>query len=155
MRSERGFTMLELVMVMLIMGILLVLSVSTFNGRVLNLRGQTQILRDDLQVAHEYAVSRMKHHRVRVVSATQYVVERDDGLYTMIGPVWVGVPVWKTLKTVSMLTNTAFVSPIGTQAEWNTRGDAVNTLGTITFTLKDVSRGWVNKIVVTTAGGIL
>jgi len=116
-------------------------------GRSLHLGADTRDFAANLQVARNLAQRRFYHYRVRVVTPTQYAIERgelDARTATWIFPV--------TERTVNLRGDVAFDdATVGLIAEFNTRGVLI-TAPAETFSLHDRVRAWTKRVAVNAAG---
>src|SRR5579871_6266124 len=79
MRKIHGFSMMELVIVILIVGILAVLPFYNWPGTVINLDAQARQFADDIRYAQSLAMAKTIRYRVSRVSATAYQILNSSG----------------------------------------------------------------------------
>ncbi len=142
--GERGYSLLELIIAVSIMGIAVALALPMLNSKPVNLGADLQDLSLNLQVAREFAMSRTQHYRVRVFSAGppyQYAIEGYSG------------GAWGTARTITLRSNIAFDSAtLGLTAEFDTRGMLVSASPPLTFALRDTAHNWSKTITVNAVG---
>jgi len=147
--GARGLGYVEFIVAISILGIVLGAALPTITSRPLGLAVDIQDLAANLQVARELAVSRSLHYRLRVVNATQYVVER--GQLNADGVTW-SFPTPE--RSLTLHPNVSFdpaslAPPLS--AEFDTRGRLVGGAEPI-FTLDDSVRLWAKQVAVYTSG---
>lgn len=81
MRDERGFTMVEMAVVIAVLMILTTIAMSTFtfsSGKKA-LNGATRVLASDLQLTRMMAVAQNKTVKITYISNKSYVIELTNG----------------------------------------------------------------------------
>lgn len=151
-RSEGGFSLVEVVVALVILGILLAAVLPYLTPRPMNLRADTNDLISNLRLARDLAISRTTHYRVRVVDRTSYALERGDWNGTGFGFV--------TERLVRLRQNVQFKSTTrnGQAAEFDSRGRLVGSgqqpARLLPFTLEDPVRREERTVVVSNVGGV-
>ncbi|MDR7520733.1 MAG: type II secretion system protein [Armatimonadota bacterium] len=144
-RSE-GFSTLELVVAAAIIGIALVILIPRLSSRPLHFTADVQEFVDNLGVTRGLARSRTTHYQLRVISASQYVIE--PGVLT--GETWSFPTVERTL---SLRPGVAFdAATVNRAAVFDSRGRLAGPEAEMTFVLVDTTRGWTKQIIVRTTG---
>ena len=140
----RGYTLLQVIIVVAIMGIAVALAFPMLNSKPVNLSADLQDLSLNLQVAREFGISRSQHYRVRVFSSGppyRYAIEGYNGT------------AWVTARTITLRTNIVFTgATLGMTAEFDTRGLLVSTSPPLVFTLRDTARNWTKTVTVNAVG---
>jgi type II secretory pathway pseudopilin PulG len=140
----QGFTILEIVVVLVLAGGAITIALAMYNSRPLNLGADAQDLLLNLQVTRALAVSRTEHYRLRALTTTapyQYVIEGFNGT------------LWAAERTITLRPNETFTGgTLGTIAEFDTRGMLVTIPAPVVFTLYDTARKWTKQVTVNTAG---
>jgi len=111
-RSERGFTVMELMVVVGLMAIISAIAMPSFISWLPSYRlsaGARQVA-GDLQLARMKAISQNTTYRLNFISGTQYRLEKDAGFTLESGPF--------TLPTGIT------ASPTGATSEFQSRGTA-------------------------------
>src|SRR2546422_2322285 len=141
-----GYSLLQVIIVVAIMGIAVMLALPVLNSKPAYLRADLQDLSLNLQVAREFGISRSQHYRARVFSSGppyRYAIEGYNGT------------AWVTARTITLRTNIVFTgATLGMTAEFDTRGLLVSTSPPLVFTLRDTARNWT-KTVTVNAGGMV
>jgi hypothetical protein len=140
----RGFTILEIAIILVLAGGAITIALAMYNSRPLNLGADTQDLMLNLQVTRALAVSRTEHYRLRALSTTapyQYVIEGFNGA------------LWVADRTITLRPNETFTAgTLGAIAEFDTRGMLVTLPAPVVFTLYDTARKWTKQVSVNSAG---
>jgi prepilin-type N-terminal cleavage/methylation domain-containing protein len=149
--TAEGFSVLEVIVVLVIVALALTIALPMFNARPQNLAADLQDFTLNLQVARELGVSRTMHYRVSV-SGTRYSMQRCD-------PTQANCALdasWTTERTISLRPNISFATtPTPANAEFDTRGFLALETGQsapLTFTLRDAVRNWTKSVTVNAAG---
>ena len=139
-----GYSLLQVIIVVAIMGIAVMLALPVLNSKPAYLRADLQDLSLNLQVAREFGISRSQHYRVRVFSSGppyRYAIEGYNGA------------AWVTARTITLRTNIVFTgATLGMTAEFDTRGLLVSTSPPLVFTLQDTARNWTKTVTVNAVG---
>ena len=140
----RGYTILQLIIVVALMGIVVSLALPALNSRPTYLRADLQDLSLNLQVAREFGISRSQHYRVRVFSSGppyKYAIEGYNG------------SAWVTARTITLRPKITFTgATLGLTAEFDTRGLLVSASPPLVFTLTDTARNWTKTVTVNAVG---
>jgi Tfp pilus assembly protein FimT len=143
-RGRGGFSTMEVIVVLALIGLILGLVMPRFTSRALNMLAESQDFADNLEVARSLARSRTRHYRVAVTSTTQYVLQRE----ATVGGGWGGAVVE---RTITLRPEVAFdAASNGRTATFDSRGRLVG--AEQTFTLLDTRRGRSRQVVVRTTG---
>lgn len=151
-RSEGGFSLVEVVVALVILGILLAAVLPYLTPRPMNLRADTNDLISNLRLARDLAISRTTHYRVRVVDRTSYALERG---------VWNGTRFeFVTERLVRLRQNVQFkqTTTDDQAARFDSRGRLVAPEGQavqpVSFTVEDPVRREERTVVVSNVGGV-
>jgi Tfp pilus assembly protein FimT len=143
-QESSGVSTLELVVALAIIGVVLVILAPRLTSRPLHFTCDLQEFSANLEVTRVLARSRTGQYRLRVVSASQYVIERG----VLGGGVWT-FPT--TERTVTLRSGVRFAAAsVGQAATFDSRGrlGGANT----TFIMEDGARGWSRQVLVRTTG---
>lgn len=147
-RGEGGFSLVEAVVALVILGILLAAVLPYLTPRPMNLRADTNDLIANLRLARDLAISRTTRYRVVVTSRTSYVLQRLDQ----------GTGQWVLERTIRLRENVQFARTTrdGQGAEFDSRGRIPQSPNSVLlpFTLEDTVRGEQRSVRVSNAGGV-
>ena len=76
---QKGFTLLELVITIIILGALAVFTFSSWTGSTINLGGQTQQLANDIRYAQSLAMTKGQRYRWIKTSSNTYQIQNSSG----------------------------------------------------------------------------
>ena len=79
MRKMHGFSMLELVIVILVVAILAVMPFYNWPGKVINLDAQAKLFADDIRYTQALAMSKTDRYRIVKSSLTSYQILNSAG----------------------------------------------------------------------------
>ena len=79
MVTNAGFTLIELVFILVIISILAVLPLFNWPGTVINLDAQSRLLADDLRYAQSLAMAKTERYRFVYTSSTTYQIQNSTG----------------------------------------------------------------------------
>lgn len=140
----QGFSTIEVIVVLALIGLILGLVVPRFAVRPLNLMAESQELVDNVEVARSLARSRTRPYRVEVIGTSQYAIKRE----ATVGVGWSGAV---AERTVTLRPDVEFsTDSVGRTATFDSRGRLVG--AGQTFTLVDTRRQWSRRVVVHTTG---
>lgn len=118
-RGQFGFTVMELIVVMGIIGVMGAIAIPTLNRQVLSLTVTSGELTGNLRLARADATGRSVHFRVTLSSETTYRIERlednnNDGVWTVDGGY--------TPRTVTLPPSMSVTTGVGAVIEFSSRG---------------------------------
>lgn len=147
---ERGTTVLEIAIVVVVLGLVLALALPYLTPRPMNLRADTNDLVANLRLARDLAISRTTHYRVRVLDCSSYALER--GVQRPGGQAWE----FQEERRVSLRQNVRFYGPPceGPAVEFDSRGRVVRPAPGAAFVLQDPSRREERTVTVSPVGGV-
>ena len=147
-RSEGGFSLLELVVALVILGLLMAAVFPYLTSRPMNLRVDTNDLVANLRLARDLAISRTTRYRVVVTSRTSYALERLDE----------STGQWAQERTVRLRENVQFARTTrnGQSVEFDSRGRIPQSADSVLlpFTLEDTVRRQQRSVRVSNTGGV-
>lgn len=143
-RDSSGFSAVELVVALGILAVAMAIVVPRLSPQPYYFDTDVQEFVDTLQVARALALSRTGHYRLRVTSASAYVIEQ--GIFG--GGSWT----FPTIeRSVTLHARVGFgTGSVGQVAEFDSRGRMVG--GTLTFSLVDSQQGSTKQILVRSTG---
>lgn len=142
--GSSGFSALELVVVLAIIGMVLAILVPRLSSRPLHLNAETQEFAANLEVTRGLARSRTRQYRLLVTSTSGYVIQRE----ATSGGGWSSPA---TERAVTLRPGVAFGAGSVEQAVvFDSRGRLVGS--DTTFTMVDNVRGWSKQVLVRTTG---
>jgi type II secretory pathway pseudopilin PulG len=78
-QKNLGFTLLELIIIIVIMGIVAFVVTIKFPGTSVNLKAQTEQLTNDIRYTQNLSMARNQHYRLVITSPTTYEVQNAVG----------------------------------------------------------------------------
>lgn len=129
--SVRGFTLLELLVTLGLLGVVMGIAVPHFSKRSFDLWDAQQQLLGDLRSTRADALTKGDHFRFDVTGVNTYVERRLQ----LVGAAW--VPTAHPIRTRTLPAGATFITGVGNRFEFNTRGLLVDTNQAATLTLSD------------------
>jgi prepilin-type N-terminal cleavage/methylation domain-containing protein len=114
--TNSGFSLIELVVVLGIIGILIAIAVPTTNRSVLNLSSSVSEFEAHVRMARGNATGRGVHYRI-TLHADSYDVDRLH----LSGGAWVHDPAF-SVQTIDLPPNVTITTGVGKSFEFNSRG---------------------------------
>jgi prepilin-type N-terminal cleavage/methylation domain-containing protein len=79
LRKTHGFTLIEMIFVILIIGVLAVLPIYNWPGTDINLDAQAKLLANDLRYTQSLAMSKSERYSLVGISSTAYQIQNSAG----------------------------------------------------------------------------
>lgn len=137
-------------MALVILAVLLAAAFPYITSRPMDLRADTNDLVANLRLARDWAISRTRHYRVRVVSPTRYVLEEGSCNQT---PCEEDDWSFQVVRHVDLRPNVRF-GGTGTAVRFNSQGRALLSDSPTDVVLEDTARQETRTVRVWATGGV-
>jgi prepilin-type N-terminal cleavage/methylation domain-containing protein len=136
--GQKGFTLIELVMVIVLITILAGTAIVTWPGTKINLNAQAQQLASDIRYAQSLAMTHGQRYRLNFTSTTTYTITTTAGVavpFPVTGDtsVTLGTGITLTLPPTNLLNNLIAFDGLGIPYTNSTATTALASAATITL----------------------
>jgi Tfp pilus assembly protein FimT len=102
-----GFTFLELIIVIIVMGVIAINVFNTWPATPINLAAEVNQLADDIRYTQSLAMTKNQRYRLVITSSTQYAIQNSSGtpIVLALGNTTMTLPSGSTFGTLTGLPN--------------------------------------------------